>query len=165
MQAAKQKGWYPKPIKKLVQINREKLVTPQVVQVVDDFEDDVKRMANTAMETVAYANGQTVITTVKPKDTDMSRTELEDEIGRLFKEQHHKCALTDYDFQKTSDNKHLLPSLDRIDSSLGYITRNLQVVTRAANFYKSASDESDWAEKKKAMEKMAIAIQKHRKSQ
>lgn len=163
--AAKQKGWYPKPIKKLVQINREKLVTTQVVQVVDDFEGDVKRMANTAMKTVAYANGQTVITTVKPKDTGMSRTELEDEVGRLFKEQHHKCALTDYDFQKTSENKHLLPSLDRIDSSLGYITRNLQIVTRAANFYKSASDESDWGEKKKAMEKMAIAIQKHRKSQ
>jgi hypothetical protein len=39
---------------------------------------------------------------------------------------------------------------------------NLQIVTRAANFFKSASDDADWALKAAAMERMAIAIQQRR---
>ncbi len=55
-------------------------------------------------------------------------------------------------------------SLDRKDSSKGYEPGNLQVVTRAANFYKSASDDADWALKAAALEQMAIAIQAKRKA-
>ncbi len=55
-------------------------------------------------------------------------------------------------------------SLDRKDSSKGYVAGNLQVVTRAANFYKSASDEADWVMKAKALEHMAAAIQRRRKA-
>jgi hypothetical protein len=161
---AKKHGWYAKPVKELAAANRKKLITPQVIQIADDFDDDIRRMADTAIKTVTYANGQSVVTTVKPKNTDMTREELEEEIGHLLKDQGNKCSLTNYAFNKQSSNKHLFPSLDRIDSSLGYIRGNLQVVTRAANFYKSASDEDDWIAKAEAMEKMAIAIQRQRKT-
>lgn len=86
-------------------------------------------------DTVAYANGQKAIMTVKPKDTDRSREELEEEIGRLVIEQNQRCALTDYCFRPNNKNKHLFHSLDRKDSSLGYVMGNLQVATRAANFF------------------------------
>lgn len=162
---AKTRGWHQKQTNFIREQNRKKLVTPQVEQIVVDFEDDIRRMADTALKTVAYANGQSVITTLKVKDTDMTREELLEEIGHLFREQDHRCKLTNYDFNKPSGNKHLLPSLDRIDSTKGYVRGNLQIVTRAANFYKSASDEADWIDKAQALEKMAVAIQKRRKSQ
>ncbi len=41
---------------------------------------------------------------------------------------------------------------------------NLQVVTRAANVYESASDEADWAMKAEAMTAMAMAMQDRRKA-
>jgi hypothetical protein len=41
----------------------------------------------------------------------------------------------------------------------------LQVVTRVANFYKSASDDADWSFKAKAMRQMALAMQKREHSQ
>ncbi|WP_319545929.1 hypothetical protein [Ruegeria conchae] len=163
-EAAQKSGWHPKPVAHLKKLYRERIVTPTVRKVADDFEQEVKRMAGTAMKTVQYANGQSVLTTVKEKNTDLTREELEEEIGRLFVGQEFQCALTRYDFRKKTENKHLFPSLDRIDSSLGYISGNLQIVTRAANFYKSASDAEDWAEKALALEKMAIAIQKYRKA-
>lgn len=162
--AARKDGWHPKRLETLIREKREQRISPQVIQVVNDFEDDVRRMAQTALQTVEYANGQTVIRIVKPKDTDLTREELEEEIARLFKSNGYRCALTDYDFNKPTDNKHLRPSLDRIDSALGYVYGNLQVVTRAANFFKSASDAADWAEKCIAMEKMAIALQRKRKA-
>lgn len=162
---AKTKGWHQKPTNLLREHNRKNLITPQVEKIVDDFEDDIRRMADTALKTVVYANGQSVITTLKAKDTDMTREELLEEVGHLFREQDHRCKLTHYDFNRPSENKHLFPSLDRIDSTKGYVRDNLQIVTRAANFYKSASDEADWHDKAQALEKMALAIQRCRKSQ
>jgi hypothetical protein len=112
---------------------------------------------------VAYANGQTVLATVKAKNTDFTRQRLEEEIASLFQAQKDRCALSGYKFQVSQNNSHLRPSLDRKDSGLGYVAGNLQIVTRAANFFKSASDEKDWALKADAMERMAIAMQKRRK--
>ena len=121
-------------------------------------------MADTAIKTAAYANGQTVLRTVKNKDIAFTREELEEEIGHLLREQGHCCNLTGYDFGRKTTNPHLKPSLDRIDSDLGYVRDNLQVVTRAANFYKSASDADDWKAKVIALEHMAVAIQRRRKA-
>lgn len=119
-------------------------------------------MAGTAVQTAAYANGQTVLTTVKAKDIGFTRAGLEEEIAALLKLQQNRCALSGYAFKPSIINPHLRPSLDRKNSTLGYVPGNLQIVTRAANFFKSASDDADWALKAAAMERMAIAIQQRR---
>jgi len=162
---AVQAGWYPKDRRSILADRRAKSVTEQIREVADHFEAEVERMTATAVQTAAYANGQTAIVTVKAKEIGFTRGELEEEIAYLFKEKGYCCALTGYDFKKPTSNPHLLPSLDRKDSRLGYIPGNLQVVTRAANFYKSASDEADWALKARALESMAFAIQNRRKAE
>ena len=159
---AKAAGWYAKPQAALLADRRKRAITRQVKEVAEDlyaFEADVTRMAATSIYTAAYANGQTIFTTVKVKDIGFTREQLEDEIAALFKVQKFRCALTGYDFKRTSSNPHLKPSLDRKNSSLGYVAGNLQIVTRAANFYKSASDEEDWSLKEKALVWMAAALQ------
>lgn len=164
---AKAAGWRPKDKTALRAARRKKTITPEIEEaaahVLDEIEE-IKRMAATAVHTAAYANGQTVLTTVKNKDIGFTREEIEEEIARLLKDQGHCCALTGYDFRQGNTNPHLKMSLDRKDSDKGYVEGNLQVVTRAANFYKSASDEKDWALKAMALERMAIAIQKRRKA-
>lgn len=112
-------------------------------------------MAGTAVSTARNANGQLVLTTVKPKDISFTRAELEDEIADLLGLQKGICRLTGFAFVKRHPNPHLRPSLDRIESALGHVRGNLQVVTRAANFYKSASDMADWKLKEEALLKMA----------
>lgn len=121
---------------------------------------DINRMAATAVATAAYANGQTVLRTIKIKDLELSARELVEEIYALWTLQDGRCALTDYKFHSTKPNKHLLPSLDRKDSAKGYVKGNLQIVTRAANFFKSASDELDWRRKSYAMMHMAKALKR-----
>jgi hypothetical protein len=158
-------GWHPKRISELRNARRRRLITPQVKEIADHFEAEIKRMADTALKTAEYANGQTVLRVVKEKEIGFAREELEDEIADLLREQGYRCALTDYDFKRPTNNPHLRPSLDRIDSARGYVAGNLQVVTRAANFYKSASDADDWAMKAMALEKMAVAIQRRRREQ
>jgi len=131
-----------------------------------DLYDEIKRMAATAMQTAAYSNGQLIVAEVKSKDTNfVDRYEMEVEIEKLLRINDYRCALTGYDFRRFSNNPHLKPSLDRKDSGLGYIKGNIQVVTRAANFYKSASDEADWKLKAKAMRQMALAMQQRRGAQ
>jgi hypothetical protein len=160
---AKEARWYPKPRTVLLAHRRAESITPQIEEAADYVISEVARMASTALHTAAYANGQTVLTVVKNKDIAFTKEELQDEIASLLEEQHQCCALTGYKFRSTATNIHLKMSLDRKDSSQGYVPGNLQVVTRAANFYKSASDEADWALKANALEHMAIAIQAKRK--
>lgn len=158
-------GWHPKDRARIHAARRAKIVTGQVVDVANHFfEEEARRMAATAISTAAYANGQTAIVTVKAKDIGFTRAELEEEIADLFKLQQYRCALTGYDFRKRTSNPHLRPSLDRKNSRVGYIAGNLQVVTRAANFYKSASDDEDWALKARALEFMAGALQERRRT-
>ncbi|WP_204113640.1 hypothetical protein [Shimia biformata] len=122
------------------------------------FHADVRRMAVTAMQTVTYANGQSVLRAVKAKDTDMTSEELEANILFLMIGQKMRCKLTGTDFALGKSNKYLKPSLDRIDSSRGYVKGNLQILTRLANFTKSASDADDWEEKVLAMCAMVDAM-------
>lgn len=165
-------GWHPKPRAMLLAERRRKLATPLVVETADLWEVDgdywkaeIARMATTALHTAQYANGQTVLTIVKNKDIAFStRGELEEEIAALLKVQKHQCALTGYRFREDDHNPHLRPSLDRKDSNLGYVPGNLQVVTRAANFFKSASNDEDWKLKAEAIFQMALGMQERRKS-
>ena len=161
---AKEAGWHPKDIAALAAAHSIRHADPLAIETADFFIDEAKRMAATAMHTVAYSNGQSVTVVMKAKDTDFTRQELETVITKLLVEQKHCCALTGYKFRRENSNPHLRTSLDRKDSSLGYIAGNLQVVTRAANFFKSASDQDDWLLKATAMELMAVAIQQRRKS-
>jgi hypothetical protein len=139
-------------------------VSQDVVEAAEHVLSEIARMAATAIYTAAYANGQTVVALVKNKDIAFTRDQLEGEIADLLTEQGHRCKLTGYDFARKTSNIHLKMSPDRKDSSKGYIPGNLQVVTRAANFYKSASDDTDWQLKARALEHMAVAIQARRKN-
>lgn len=145
---------------------RRKTATPLVEDIADYFFREIDRMVDTALRTAAYANGQTELVTVKSKDIHFTREQLKEEITALLRMQGFRCALTQYAFLSgLQPNPHLLPSLDRIDSSLGYVPGNLQVVTRAANFFKSASDAEDWKRKEDAMLCMALALQRARKAE
>lgn len=157
---AQQGGWYPKPRAELHEIRRRKAITADVIDIADQFDEDIRRMAGTAVATARNANGQLVLTTVKAKDIGFTRAELEDEIADLLSLQKGICSLTGFAFVKRHSNPHLRPSLDRIDSALGYVRGNLQVVTRAANFYKSASDVADWTLKEEALLKMANSLRR-----
>lgn len=162
-QKARAVGWHPKDYAALRASRPDPTASPLVQEAANYFEEEVKRMAGTAIQTAAYANGQTILTVVKAKDIAFTRAELEEEIAALLKHQDQRCALSGYAFKPGVTNPHLRPSLDRKDSSLGYVPGNLQIVTRAANFFKSASDEADWVLKADAMERMAIAMQQRRK--
>ena len=153
-------GWRPKDVNRLLDVIHTKSVTSLIVGIADHLHAEIERMATAAFHTAAYANGQTVPTMVKEKTIGFrTRRDLEGEIMDLLHRQRSRCALTGYDFSRPTTNPHLLPSLDRKDSGKGYEVGNLQVVTRAANFFKSASDEVDWALKAKALKAMAIAMQ------
>lgn len=68
-------------------------------------------------------------------------------IWSLFLRQNRKCALTGWDigFHKKYREKHLkTASLDRIDSSLGYIKGNVQWVHRKVNWIKSNVPDEDF---------------------
>jgi hypothetical protein len=160
---AREVGWKPKDYVAIRAGRPDPTASPLVQEAADYFEAEVRRMAGTALHTAAYANGQTVMTVVKAKDIGFARAELEEEIAALLVQQKHRCALSGYAFKPAVTNPHLRPSLDRKDSALGYVPGNLQIVTRAANFFKSASNEADWALKAAAMEHMAIAMQQRRK--
>lgn len=162
---AKVSGWHAKDRSAIGAANPKPSVHPFVKDAADYFFEEIRRVTNTAMQTVAYANGQTVTVVIKAKDTNFTRLALEEEIVFLLEQQKHRCALTDYRFRVDETNPHLRLSLDRKDSNLGYVAGNLQVVTRAANYFKSASDEQDWALKAEAMERMAIATQQRRKAE
>lgn len=99
------------------------------------------RMAAQAFATVAVANGQQVLKTIKVKEADFaSKYELEEFIEELLREQEERCALTDLPlgFDRRCEDKQMLASLDRIDSSGHYERGNLQVVCRFINRWKGA---------------------------
>lgn len=136
----------------------ERQVGLQAKKIVDGLKADIVRMAATAMHTIAHANGQAILRTVKEKNSDMAEEEIGNEILCLMIEQSFRCKLTGFDFSSGSSNKYLKPSLDRIDSSRGYLRGNLQIITRAANFLKSTGGSQDWSEKAAAMCEMVHAM-------
>jgi hypothetical protein len=161
---ARKGNWVRKDRTRILAERRRTSITPLVVETADHFQDEIRRMAATAIHTAAYANGQTVLAKVKNKDIGFTREELEEEIAAQLRSSGNRCALTGHVFRPGEPNPHLRPSLDRKDSARGYVPGNLQIVTRAANFYKSASDEADWALKAEALTRMALAMQRARKA-
>lgn len=105
------------------------------------------RMANTAMKTVAQANGQQLPKTVKIKNIGFtSQIEIEKYVLGLLDLQEGICALTDlsYYLDGETDDTAMLCSLDRIDSTGHYEPGNLQIVCRFANEWKSSRDNTEF---------------------
>jgi hypothetical protein len=97
------------------------------------------RMALTTVDTVASANGQQALHTVKNKELLMTKSDLEEYISILLEEQGGACAVTGIQLQFDGEHqdKELLCSLDRIDSNGPYAKDNLQIVCRFVNRWKS----------------------------
>lgn len=104
------------------------------------------RMAATAKGTVDFANGQQVLKTVKNKDLLIPEQELMPFLDALLAEQEGLCAITDLRLQYDGDedDKEMLCSLDRIDSSGHYEKDNLQIVCRFVNRWKSSGDDQQF---------------------
>jgi hypothetical protein len=97
-------------------------------------------------KTVFNSNGQVVPRTVKPKELRMSEVELDRLIRELLSVQEDRCAITGlpFQFQGAHSDHNMLPSLDRIDSNGHYERGNLQMVCRFINFWKQASEDSEF---------------------
>jgi hypothetical protein len=106
----------------------------------------IARMAMTAKGTVAVANGQRVLRTVKNKDLCIPEAELEPYIAALLDAQEGLCAITGLglQFDGESDDQEMLCSLDRIDSNGHYAFGNLQVVCRFINRWKNSWDDGEF---------------------
>ena len=64
----------------------------------------------------------------------------------LFETQERRCALTNVELVMTRDRKQNSASLDRIDSTKGYVKGNLQWVHRDVNRMKSDFPQEDFLE-------------------
>lgn len=97
-------------------------------------------------KTVFNSNGQVIPTKVKNKELRMSDAELDKLLHELLEIQGDSCAITGLplQFQGAHSDENMLPSLDRIDSSGHYEHGNLQIVCRFINFWKQASDDSEF---------------------
>jgi hypothetical protein len=115
----------------------------QGVRIFSSRERAAARMAETMLGTVAQANGQLVERRIKEKTTTLSRRECEELIARLMGEQEDRCAITalPLGYDGECEDKQMLVSLDRIDSSGHYTSDNVQLVCRFVNRWKGADDD------------------------
>ena len=107
----------------------------------------VLRMAMTAQDTAAAANGQQVLRTVKNKELRFtSLQELQKYIAALVDAQDGLCAITglQLQFDGECEDTALLSSLDRIDSDGHYVAGNLQIVCRFVNVWKSDANDAEF---------------------
>jgi hypothetical protein len=116
------------------------------VKSYDGRQKAVIRMVQTAIDTVAGANGQQALHTVKNKELLFSRPAFESYVLKLVDDQDGVCAITglQLQFDGEHNDKELLCSLDRIDSSGPYAEGNLQVICRFVNRWKSDQADSEF---------------------
>jgi hypothetical protein len=107
-----------------------------------------RRMAEAAFYTAATCNGQEETRRVKNKEVvgfgDVHA--LERYILELYEAQEGVCAISGVELQHDEEgaDRALICSLDRIDSGGHYEPRNLQVVCRFINFWKSDSADAEF---------------------
>ena len=159
LERAQQEHWQAKPRDEIASVrNADKAQTTMASEIIHDLlEADAQRMSYTAFQTTQYATGQKVPRTVKEKQFHFSsRYEAERFVLELLRKQENKCAITQTPLTpRGHGNRYLAPSLDRIDSNGHYSPGNLQVVTRAMNEFKSASDAAELNEKLEALREIA----------
>jgi hypothetical protein len=117
------------------------------VTMLDAWKVSAVNLANIARATVAGANGQQVLRTVKNKEIRFGRPgEFEAYINALIEKQNGRCALTGLEMQQfdKSSDEQLLCSLDRIDSDGHYEPGNLQIVCRFVNKWKSDAKDDEF---------------------
>jgi hypothetical protein len=104
------------------------------------------RMVDTVFSTVAGANGQQVLRTLKDKRTTFDKPALEKFVSGLIDDQDGLCAITGItlQFDDEGTDPELRCSLDRIDSSGHYEPGNLQVVCRFVNRWKSDGEDAEF---------------------
>ncbi len=104
------------------------------------------RMVETVFSTVAGANGQQVLRTLKDKRTSFDKPALEKYVASLIDDQDGLCAITGIalQFDEGGSDPELCCSLDRIDSAGHYEPGNLQIVCRFVNRWKSDSPDVDF---------------------
>lgn len=108
--------------------------------------DAIERMALTAAQTAAAANGQSILSRKKRKDILLDPARLRNYITDLLESQKGLCAITGLalEFDEISHDQALLCSLDRIDSSKHYEPGNLQIVCRFVNKWKGAESDIEF---------------------
>lgn len=119
----------------------------QKVKSFSGIEKSIYEMVTTAARTAINSNGQIIQKTLKNKDFNFPSEEAAmDYVKDLISMQDGLCAITGIPlrYSDKTDNPSLLASLDRIDSSGHYEPGNLQVVCRFINFWKQASDDSEF---------------------
>jgi len=116
------------------------------VKTFDPLERAAWIMADQALSTASRSNGQQVLRNVKEKNCDLGKEELRAYVLNLLHDQERLCAITGIPLQVEPDvdDKEMLPSLDRIDSSGHYERGNLQVVCRFVNRWKSDADDAEF---------------------
>lgn len=105
------------------------------------------RMVNTAIATVAVANGQVVDKVMKIKDSGFADDlEFRSYVEQLIHDQDGHCALSGLplQFDSTHQDVEMLASLDRINSDGHYQAGNLQVVCRFINRWKSSDGDENF---------------------
>lgn len=107
-----------------------------------DIEKAAFIMARRVSDTVAGANGQIVQKTVKPKDTDLSFEELKEHLSDLLAQADGKCQVSGLPLllPPNKSDPDMVASVDRINSDIGYVKGNLQVVCWFINRWKSDDD-------------------------
>lgn len=106
----------------------------------------VWRMVDTVKQTVAQANGQQVLRTLKNKLCAFTEDELKAYIQKLIEAQDGVCALTGLVLQYDGDfdDRAMLCSLDRINSDGHYEPGNLQIVCQFVNCWKGDSKDAEF---------------------
>lgn len=113
----------------------------------DGLGKSVWRMADTAFNTAAHANGQQVSRTLKNKDFGFgSKIDLESYIKELLEDQGHLCAVSGLPlvYDDPTEDREMWASLDRIDSSGHYERGNLQVVCAFINRWKGTTEDREF---------------------
>lgn len=100
-----------------------------------------------------HSNGKGKVHNTETSSMKLSRSE----IYELLREQDFKCAITKISFLNHL-NPLLRPSIDRIDSNIGYRKENCQIVLRFINLGKNKHSQEELFECLKMIKESAIVI-------
>ena len=109
-------------------------------------ERSIMEMRHFIETTVRNGSGHLAERNAEARKLRMSPNELERFLGSLLDLQGNRCALTGirFHFAGPDADKHLRPSVDRIDSSGHYERGNLQIVCEFVNAWKGDSENEEF---------------------